>query len=47
MTPAERMAIMWQLAVDAWSFKGKDIREAPMRRDLVRVVRLDAADPSE
>ena len=26
-TPAERLAMMWQLALDAWAFKGEPVAE--------------------
>ncbi|MEX2139737.1 MAG: hypothetical protein WD894_10780 [Pirellulales bacterium] len=37
-TAEERVAMMWQLAVDAWTFMGVDI-EPEFRRDIVRVIR--------
>ena len=36
-TPAERMGMMWQLALDAWGFSGED--EPEFRRDVVRLIR--------
>jgi hypothetical protein len=37
-TPEQRLAMMWQLALDAWAFKGEPV--APrLRRDVVRVIR--------
>jgi hypothetical protein len=38
-TAAHRLAMMWQLAVDAWSFKGESVRESRLQRDVVRVLR--------
>ena len=38
-TPARRVAMMWQLAVDAWSFKGEAVGESRLQRDVVRVLR--------
>jgi len=40
MTPGERMELMWQLAVDAWAFKGEpEHAESRLQRDVVRVYR--------
>lgn len=39
MTPAERIELMWQLAVDAWAFKGEPVGESRLPRHVVRVVR--------
>jgi hypothetical protein len=38
-TPAERMAMMWQLTLDAWSFKGEPIRESRLPRHVERIER--------
>jgi hypothetical protein len=38
-TPAERWAMMWQLALDAWAFKGEPIAESRLQRNIVRVYR--------
>ncbi len=38
-TPAERFAMVWQLTLDAWAFKGEPVT-GPMPRHIVRVVRL-------
>jgi hypothetical protein len=38
-TPAERLAMMWQLALDAWAFKGDPVAEPRLPRHVVRVVR--------
>jgi hypothetical protein len=37
-TPAERIAMMWPLALDAWAMMGEKV-ESGMRRDVLRVVR--------
>jgi len=40
LTPGERMALMWQLAVDAWTFKGEpEHAESRLQRHVVRVRR--------
>ncbi|HEX3600562.1 MAG TPA: hypothetical protein VHU84_10500 [Lacipirellulaceae bacterium] len=39
-TIEERWDMMWQLAVNAWTMKGIDITKQPMRKDIVRVIRL-------
>ena len=36
-TPEERWAMMWQLALDAWAFKGEPIAESKLQRNIVRV----------
>ena len=38
-TPAERIAMMWQLALDAWDFMGEPVVEPRLPRHVVRVVR--------
>ena len=38
-TPAERWAMMWQLALDAWAFKGEPVAEPGLQRNIVRVYR--------
>lgn len=40
LTPGERMGLMWQLAVDAWTFKGEpEHAESRLQRHVVRVRR--------
>lgn len=42
MTPAERLAIMWQLTLDAWAFKdGGQHAESRLPRDVVRLRRRE------
>lgn len=38
-TPSERLLMVWQLTVDAWAFKGEDIAQRRLSRDVVRIVR--------
>jgi hypothetical protein len=38
-TPEERWAMMWQLAQDAWAFKGEPVAEPKLHRHIVRVFR--------
>lgn len=40
LSPAERLGMMWQLAQDAWTFKGEPERaQSRLQRHLVRVYR--------
>jgi hypothetical protein len=39
LTPGERMALVWQLTLDAWAFKEGLIDEPRLRRDVVHVER--------
>ena len=40
LSAGERMELMWQLAVDAWTFKGEpDHAESRLQRHVVRVQR--------
>lgn len=39
MTAEERVQMMWQLALDAWSFKGEPVVEPRLPRHVVRVQR--------
>jgi hypothetical protein len=36
---AERFEVMWQLALDAWAFKGEPVLEPRLPRHVTRVVR--------
>ncbi len=38
-TPQERWAMMWQLALDAWAFKGEPLAESELQRHTIRVYR--------
>jgi hypothetical protein len=38
-TPAERLSMMWQLALDAWTFKGEVLAESRLPRHVVSVRR--------
>lgn len=38
-TVEERFAIMWQLAQDAWAFRGEPIVEPQLSRHIARVIR--------
>ena len=39
-TAAERWAMMWQLALDAWAFKGEPIAEPELQRNIIRVSKI-------
>src|SRR5262245_16504288 len=39
LSPAERVALVWPLTVQAWQFKETGFRESRLRRDVVRIVR--------
>jgi len=41
-TPVERWAMMWQLALDAWAFKGEPLAESRLQRNIVRVFRRES-----
>jgi hypothetical protein len=38
-TTAERLTMMWQLALDAWAFKGESLAESRLPRHIVRIRR--------
>ena len=38
-TPAERIAMVWTLTLQAWAFQGGGDAESRLRRDVGRVVR--------
>jgi hypothetical protein len=40
-TPVERLGMMWQLALDAWAFKGESIAESRLPRHIVRLLRRE------
>ena len=39
LTPAEGIGIMWQLALDAWAFRGEPLAEPRLPRHVVRLIR--------
>jgi hypothetical protein len=39
VSPDEGVAMMWQLALQAWMFKEGMVDEPRLRRDVVRIVR--------
>jgi len=41
-TPAQRLAMMWQLTLDAWAFKGEAIAELRLPRHIVRILRRES-----
>ena len=38
-TPSERIGMMWQLALDAWAFKGEPVAEQRLPRHVVHIER--------
>lgn len=40
-TPQERWAMMCQLALDAWAFKGEPVAEPGLYRHIIRVYRRE------
>lgn len=41
-TPQERWAMIWQLAQDAWAFRGEPSVESRFPRHIVRVLRRES-----
>ncbi len=41
-TAAERWAMMWQLALDAWAFKGEPVAEPKLQRHIIRVYQRES-----
>ena len=41
-TPAGRWAMMWQLAQNAWAFKGEPVAEPGLYRHIIRVYRRES-----
>jgi hypothetical protein len=39
LTPAQRIEMMWTLAVNAWAFMGEDVCESPFQRHVVEIER--------
>lgn len=39
LTPTQRVDMMWQLTIDAWSFTGERIAESRLPRHIVRIYR--------
>jgi len=44
LTPAERMAMVWTLSVQAWKFKEPTGDEPRLRQDVVRTIRRCLSD---
>ncbi len=40
-TPAERLAMMWQLTLDAWAFTGDERAQSRLQRHIVNVLRRE------
>lgn len=38
-TPSERIGMMWQVAMDAWAFKGEPFAESGLPRHIVSIQR--------
>ena len=45
LSPAERMALAWELSLQAWLFQGRTIDELTLSRDVVRIRKL--GEPAE
>lgn len=41
-TPANRWAMMWQLAQNAWAFKGETVAEPGLQRHIIRIYRRES-----
>ena len=41
-TAADRWGIMWQLALDAWAFKGESLAKSRLQRHIIRVYRRES-----
>ncbi len=41
-TAEERWAMMWQIALDAWAFKGEPVAEPGLQRHIIRVYRRES-----
>ena len=41
-TPAERFEMVWPLTVEAWAFKGEDVRESRLQRHIGCFVRRES-----
>jgi hypothetical protein len=42
MTAAQRLEIMWQLALDAYAFQGAEDAESRLSRDTVHILRRES-----
>ena len=41
-TPEKRWAMMWQIAQDAWAFKGETVAKPGLHRHIIRVYRRES-----
>ena len=42
LTPSERVALVWELTLQAWAFQGRGDAEPRLARHLVRVYRRES-----
>jgi hypothetical protein len=42
-TPAERLAMVWPLTLDAWLFKGRSVGEPRLQKHIVCVKRREGS----
>lgn len=40
-TPSQRLSMMWQLALDAWAFRGESVAESRLPRHVIRLLRRE------
>jgi len=40
-TPGQRLSMMWQLALDAWAFRGEPVAESRLPRHVIRLLRRE------
>ena len=41
LSPAERMALAWDLSLQAWLLQGKALDDSPLSRHIVRIYRRE------
>jgi hypothetical protein len=41
-SPEQRWAMMWQIAQDAWAFKGEIVAKPGLHRHIIRVYRRES-----
>ena len=41
-TPSQRLGMMWQLALNAWAFKGDPVAEPRLQRYFIRLKRRES-----
>ncbi len=43
-SPAERVVMMWELTIELWSLRNKQVAEQRLQRDVAKLIRMKSED---